>query len=626
MASNSFFYESANDRSAETMRQREPASSFAPYMTDETNKSFDERYNELCEQYMERGYDIKRDAERMFRDQNFMNTYRKDLMTPIEEAYKALNQNDPHCESVISAFNDFWDNKVRGFNESASQLYAFLPISTLEFPVLAKQWYSSPMNDLIEVRTTKTPLYRRHVRTTYMVNNQTGEKYEYPRCMFDGTWEAIFEASRGLPIRHDAIMFDQGRAYNYDIISNLTDGNPQLDKIGNDTHIVGIIVGNKPYFLPGDGITFDFSIGGAFVNGKINRSFDGTLVQDELAGSINMEAGTISCASINGQIQGIILDGHLTNEKNLRSVSVSEKREIKQFEIPSEGPRYSMPFSIEEIEDANALLDINYYNRMVDEMVKVQEMQESQSVLRFLRDEFKKYNGVNTDVLNLESFAREYTVDLNPPRYFAGNPFEYITDKIQFQLKAVLHRIINTLKLQGLSFVISGNPMACQLMQKFTEWKVQNGTNMGGITVNHSYGFATDLGASVRVVASNVFDPYSQNAWTSKDMNGQEHTQRELVLDITGYPTDKEHISFEHVKYTSHVFTNQDSAYLSPQAPGGAAKIVMMTSRFTDISIQGIQARLILLNSDTVYNDPPVVGSGIGWPWGESNAIPVAGH
>ena len=163
--------------------------------------------------------------------------------------------------------------------------------------------------------------------------------------------------------------------------------------------------------------------------------------------------------------------------------------------------------------------------------------------------------------------------------------------------------------MDDLSFVIVGNPMATQLITEFVNWKVQSGSNIGGISVNNSYGFGTDLGANVRVVATNLYDAYTEDATKTTG-------NRELVLHIYAYPTSAEHISFRHLKYTSHLLTSQSqTAYQSTSAPGGAYNIVTATSRFHTMAVQGIQAKLVLLNSDRIYGvapkRPPVNGA----PW-----------
>lgn len=607
-----WFFESASER--KQSGYEEPSSSFGAFRKD-GEKTFNEHFNELCESYKnDRQIDIKKDIQSMISDQAFMEEYKQALMEPVFEAFREASPNDPHVQSVIDNVDKFWDNKVRSYTESAS-MTGFLPIATLEFPVLVKQFFSSILKDIIEVETVKSPNITKHVRTTYIVNNQTGEELEYPRCMFDGTWQKMWDASKGYPINEEPVMFDQGRLSKYDIVKNLTDGDPKVDKLSYQFKITGIVVGGEVITLRGNGITVEFSTGGTLVNGALDFDYNGTKINDVLAGQVDFQNGTISMASTTGQVEGVVFSGYLSNEKNLRSVSVREKRDILRFTI-EDGARYNMPFSIEEIEDAAALLDMNYYNRMVDEIVRVQEMQECMTVIRFLNDEFNKYNDVVTDTFKLESTARTYKVDLNPPKYFAGDPFKYISEVIQFKLKSVIHQLTDITKLDDLSFVIVSNPMATQLITGFVNWKVQQGSAIGGINVNNSYGFATDLGANVRVVSANLYDAYTINPIESTDVDGNTKSQRELVLHIYGYPTDAEHISFRHLKYTSHLLTSQSqTAYQSTTAPGGAYNIVTATSRFHTMSVQGIMADVILLNSDRVYGDAPVRPPVFGAPW-----------
>lgn len=590
----SWFFESAAERA--TSGYQEPVSSFASNQNAGI-KTFEEKFEELQEHYKNTlGYDIRKDTN-IVNDRGFMEQYKSDLCDSIFEAYRETSPNDPHVESVITNVNEFWDTKVKSYNESAS-ISGFLPISTLEFPVLVKQFFSSILKDIIEVESVKAPLIKKHIRTTFLVDNATGDEYEYPKCMWDGTWEKIWDASKGLKIPEQVVPLTNGRLDKFDIIT-FAGGVPKVDKMSYNFRITGIQVGDEVCQIPGQGITIEMSTGGTLLNGDLDFTTpNGTKVTDILGGKVNFKDGTISLASTNGQVTAVVFAGNLSNEDNMRTVSVRERRSILDFKI-SDGPRWSMPFTIEEIEDASALLDMNYYNRMVDEVVKTQEMQECMTVIKFLNDEFAKYNGVKTDIYNLESYAQTYTVDILPPAGYAGDPFKYIASAIQFRLKSIIHQLTETTKLDGLSFVIVGNPMATQLITEFVNWKTVSGTSIGGINVNNSYGFATDLGANVRVVATNLYDAYTP-AVTA------ETNKRELVLSILAYPTEAERISFRHLKYTSHIFTSQNqTAYQSLNAPAGAYNIVTATSRFLTMSIQGIQARLIILNSEKVYGPAP---------------------
>lgn len=601
----SFFYESASERLPGSTNV--PVSSFGAYQK-EGVKTFDEHFKDLHEEYKESlGLDIKMDIKEMLADRAFMQEYKSKLMAPVFEGFRDSSPNDPHVESVIQNVERFWDTKVRSYTESAS-MTGFLPIATLEFPVLLKQFFRSILKDIIEVESTKTPNITKHIRTTYMVDNQTGQEYEYPRCMFDGTWEKIWDATKGHPIKEDVVPLTNGRLWKYDIITNLTDGTAGIDKLSFQFKIIAVQVGGETIMLKGNGITVEFSTNGTFVNGDLNFEHNGTQIEDTLSGRVNFQNGTVDLSSASGQVEGVVFSGYLSNEKNLRHASVREKRDILRFVI-EDGARWNMPFSIEEIEDAAALLDINYYNRMVDEIIKGQEMQEGMTVIKFLNTEFAKYNGVTTDIYKLESLAQTSTVDIKPPLGFAGDPFKYVSTAIQFRLKALIHQITEMTKMEGLSFVIVGNPMATQLLSEFTEWKIQQGSTIGGISVNNSYGFGTDMGANVRVVSTNLYDAY-----TTEPV--KDSSKRELVLHIYVYPTDPEHISFKHLKYTSHLLTSQSqTAYQSTAAPGGAYNVVTATSRFKTLAVQGIQARLIVLNSDYVYGPAPARPPVVGAPW-----------
>lgn len=601
----SWFFESASERG-----NYEPVkSAFAAHQEGAETKSFDDHFNDLRQQYKESvGIDIQTDTRAMLADRAFMESYKTDLMAPVLDAFLEMSPNDPHIQSVIENVERFWDTKVRSYTESAS-ITGFLPIATLEFPVLVKQFFSSILKDIIEVEAVKSPNITKHIRTTYMVDNQTGEEYEYPKCMFDGTWEKLWDAAKGHKIREEVVPLTNGRLWKYDIIAGLTDGTPGMDKLSFQFKIIGIEVGGEKILLPGNGITVEFSTNGTLVNGDLNFDYNGTKIEDTIAGQVNFKDGTISVASMNGQVTGVIFSGYLSNEKNMRNISVREKRDILRFTI-EDGARWNMPFSIEEIEDAAALLDINYYNRMVDEIVRTQEMMECMTVIDFLNKEFEKFNGVKTDMYKLESLAQSYTVDLKTPQNgFAGDPFKYMSNAVQFKLKAIIHQLTEMTKLDGLSFIIVGNPMACQIISEFTQWKSQQGTSIGGIDVNNSYGFATDMGANVRVVATNLYDAYTVDPVDATN-------NRELILHIYGYPTNAEHMSFRHLKFTSHLLTSQSqTAYQSTTAPGGAYNIVTAMSRFHTMAVQGIQANLIMLNSDIVYGAAPVRPPITGAPW-----------
>ena len=680
---NGWFYESAAKK--DNLRYENTPSSFQAIPTNLNNETFESNFKLIREHFLNQGIDIQKDFTAMINNQGLMNQYKNKLMKPIVEAFSNASPNDPHIASIIETVNQLWDTKVRSYTESAT-MASFLPIATLEFPVLVKQFFQTILKDIIEVEAVKTPRISRQICTRYLVDNQTGEEYEYPKCMFNGDWQKIWNAAKGPQVYHKLYL----PQHHYDLVAGIkrahTDPVTGVIEEGYDFHptvrlsfqlmipevvietgaqeqvrdaTTGEVVLNdqgQPVVrnqevivpLPGNGIRIELATGGTFLNGDLDFVAKVPVVTDAatgatedkkmrifttIGGMVDYHKGLIDIASSNspagampqadedaGEVQqakvvGVVFKGYLSNEGNIKSVSVREKRSIIRFEI-EDGARWVMPFSIEEIEDAAALLDLNYYNRMVDQIVLTQEQIETMSVIKFLLDEYEKFEGVETDIYKLESIAMTYRIDLQPPAGFAGDPFKYISSVIQFRLKAIFQEITNKVKLDNLSFIIVGNPMACQPITQFVDWKCQQGTSIGGITVNGSYGFVTDMGANIRIVASNLYDPYTKGDVTFTNQAGQQVTQRELVLHIYAYPTSPDHISYRHLKYTSHLLTSQSqTAYTMPsRSTGGAYNIVTAVSRYHTFAVQGIQARVILLNSDRIYGlaDP---NARDGAPW-----------
>lgn len=579
--------------------------------------SFDDRFKSIVESYNStRGIDVRKDINEMMKDKSFMQEYKESMMAPLVEAFHEASPNDPHISNIIETVEQLWDNKLKSYDESVGALTQYLPISTMEFPVLLKQFFASIMKDIIEIEAIKKPSVSKLVRETYWVDNQTGEEFEYPKCIWDGEWRKIYNATKGLPIKSDVVTLTGGRLFKYDIIANLTDGISGVDELSLAFKISKVKIGSEVVLLTsngGNGITVEFSTNNTFINGKLQFTTPGgTVVDDEISGSVDFKAGTVNVSSASGQVEGVVFEGFLSNEKNLRSGSVTEKRKLMRFTV-EDGPKWVMPFSIETIEDAGAMLDFNYYNRMVDEIVKGQETMELLDIMNFYNTEFEKYEGLTPDYNQLESSAKTHYVDIAHPVSFAGDPFKYVSSAVQYRLKNLLTQITNDIKLEGLSFNISGNPMATQTLSQFTEWKIESGEVRGGIKMNGSYGFSTDLGAKVRIIASNLYDAYTAAPVTG--VTGATN-KRELILHITGFPTDDEHKSFAHLKYTSHIFTSQsETAYQSQQAPNGAFNIVTATSRYKNIVIQGIQHRLVLLNSEKLYGPAPDTTVRSGAPW-----------
>lgn len=608
-------------------------------LCDTFDSNFKDTVNEIAHTY--NGVNVMKDAKKMMDNPAIMQEYKTLMLDPIvqeiQEAAEMTNDNAEkvHLESVAAQLNDAWDASVKSFLVQESYNVAnYLPLSTLDFPALIKQYIRFLGKDIIPVQTASSVNIEQRIFIKYLVNNQTGEEYEVPKVYWqkeeDGTptWKKLWNAGKGIRIddtqpilltdiqnakdkkysMFDHLLDDDGKPYKME--------NPSIrTRLSYDFNIQYVQYNGKKVKLPGAGIAIDIQTGGVFLNGGITESMKLPVVDtktnlptgetvsfsDMLSGRVDFVKGTVTASSC-GQITGIYVSGHISNETNLRTIGFREYPEIRKFLI-SDGCRFQLPFTVEDFAEANSSLNFNLYNRLVQELVVNQEMFEDQSILEFLDDEFDKYDGYDSDVWALESYTHTEYVDLDPTSIsptFAGDPWEYRTNAIHNAINSVIYELCDRGKLENLGFVIYANPKAARLLNKFATWTVKKSTEIGGVQMNHSFGILTDSDLPIRVVASNRVDAYTlidayQDGATEGDFS------REYFFKIVAYPMDKFHISYKHLRFARHLTNSpENAAYADAQNPGGQAVMVTTSAQYKTIGIQGIQGRVICKNTTLV--------------------------
>ena len=679
-------------------------------LSDGFDKMFEESVTELKESF--NGIDVRKDVRKMMANPEIMQEYKTLMLTPIVNELQdaAMNCNDPaekfHLESVAEELDKSWDSCVDSFLiQESYNTSTYLPLATLDFPALIKQYIRFLGKDIIPVQTASSTNIEQRIFIKYLVNNQTGEEYEVPKVYWqkeaDGTptWKKLWNAGKGVRINDkDPIMlsdiyalsnkkFDmfnhllqddgtpypvQGQAgcfdktlrsrlsYDFNIQYIALDGST-AEKWSEAITIAGTGTTEDPYVpafaantyyttsgdtnslvadatgwgttvktvytytpastgvkkvkLPGAGIAIDIQTGGTFLNGAITSGIklpvvdpdtnlptgEVTEVQDMLTGMVDFVKGTVTAASC-GTIVGFYVSGHISNETNLRTIGFREYPEIRKFLI-SDGCRFQLPFTVEDFAEANASLNFNLYNRLVQELIVNQEMFEDESILEFLDEEFEKYNGYDSDVFALESYTHTEIIDLDPTAIspsFAGDPWEYRTNAIHNAINSVIYELCDRGKLENLGFVIYANPKACRLLNKFVTWTVKKSTEIGGVQMNHAFGLLTDSDLPIRVVASNRVDAYTTiPAYQTKDPDYTENSvSREYFFKIVAYPMDKFHISYKHLRFARHLNNSPENAgYADINNPGGQAVLVTTSAQYKTIAVQGIQGRVICKNT-----------------------------
>ena len=107
---------------------------------------FDERFKDVVTDIREAsGINMMKDAKRMLDNPAIMTEYKTLLLEPILEELRTYpvsdNAEKMHLEAVADQLSDAWDSSVQSFLYQESYNVAnYLPLSTLDFPALIKQY------------------------------------------------------------------------------------------------------------------------------------------------------------------------------------------------------------------------------------------------------------------------------------------------------------------------------------------------------------------------------------------------------------------------------------------------------------------------------------------------------
>lgn len=657
--------------------------------------------------FMQENYnlDIRSDWKKLTDDKKreLFGAYKDHFLQPILEAYREYPTTDMnekhHYAEMADQLEQAWDEQEKAqFAQESYNVAQYLPLSTLDFPALVKQYIRFLGKELMPIQTANSVNIEQRIFTKFLVNNQTGEEYEVPRIYFekdpDGTpaWRKIWNAGKGWRLNNKDVLTlatiqaapnkryslfqwlldDAGNAYSIESEKNVRTrlsydtkikyvqiaAQPQHDEYtvttaqpenwataytsyytknqdGTYSAVTGAeaptwaantyyaketipAVPAQKVLLPKNGIAIDIQTGGTFLNGAITENTKLAVVDpdtnvptgkivtgisDLLSGQVDFVKGTISVSSC-GVIDGIYLEGHISNETNLRTIGFREYPEIRKFTI-ADGCRFQLPFTVEDFAEATASLNFNLYNRLVQELVVNSEFFEDQGIVDYLANDFRENDGVATDALNNESYTHTEYADLDPTAIantFSGNPFEYRSDAIHNAIGSVIYELCDRGKLDNLGFVIYCNPKAARLLKTFVTWTMTKSTDIKGVQMNYACGIVTDSDTPIRVVSSNRIDAYIDvDATKLYEDAEQGDITKEYFFNIVAYPMDNFHITYKHLRFARHLTNSpENAAYADAQNPGGAAALVTTSSQYENIKIQGIQGRVICKNTKLV--------------------------
>ena len=563
--------------------------------------SFENMYENAYNELMVNNVDPMVDINLMIKNPTMMESFKENLLSQLKDDCTELDMKSDtdRFSSLYEQTKTLFDNCLEDLITESTRVGQLLPIKAIDFPILIKQNLAIASKDIIQTEVTKSPVIKKHIERRWVVDEKTGKRWEYPQCFFKEDYKEIFNAGKGYKIPNTPVDITEGKCFNWNLAANILkeDGTP----LANDI----VAAGSTP---EREKITFDLKIIKAIgtdgkeyaVNMRINMSDNTWLggqikdaetneIIDIVTGTVDFITNTVSIGCLNGKIAKVVFDGYLSNEYNERQVTFDRTREEFEWKI-EDGFRADVPYSLEELEDAKALMDLDLYKLTYSDLSDILVQMEDNKILEFLDAEYAKYKdlfdqNLELDPLGFNSFVREQVFDCDSKTQTVALQVEYIQKMLKFYIDRFIIDIMDTAKIENMTFVMYGNPRYISLLDPEVNWVVKSGDSVGGVKMNYNYGVMNAGGAKIQVVSTMKYD--------SKD---------ERKLRIIPYPISDDQFTFKHYKYTTHILTAQNSVYRSPNRPGGSMTYLMGTTRNTTASIQGIQGSVSFENTPFILD------------------------
>lgn len=561
--------------------------------------SFDDIFTEAYNNLLANGCDLMVDINGLLKNKAKLNSFKDALIGELKQESDAMaEQSDIEFgthKNLYEQVSNMFDNCVEDFYKESTRVPNLLPIKAVDFPVLVKQQLKLATKDIMQTEVTKTPVVKKHIEQTYVVDRKSNKRWKYPQCFFTDEFKEIYAAGKGLPIKDTKVALP---AYNFDVITNCTDGgNPLKDDFTMDLRIekVFVTVGDEEIPVIMDPAMRINMSDNTWLGGKIdtvvkNAAGEDVEVKDIVMGMADFTEKTVTLNSASGMVTSVVFSGFLSNERNERTVTFDYAREEREWKI-EDGMRVDVPYSLEELEDTKALMDIDLYKKTYNNLSDILTQMEDSKVLDWLDEQFVKYDGIEVDPLQWTSFITKKTFDCDSTSITTALPSEFIEKMLKFQLDRMLIDIADTAKLEDITFVIYGNPRFISFLNPVVNWVTRPGSTSNGVKLDYGYGIMTSGDIKVQVVSTKkVNAKYDEDSATFSG------------LRIIPFPLSQEQFTFKHYKYTTHILTSQNSAYRSADLPGGSYTYLMGTSRYTNAAIQGIQGQMKLANAEQYIN------------------------
>lgn len=503
-----------------------------------------------------------------------------------ENEYGGVGPGVGHVGSLYEEVSTLFDKKVDALIEEAANVGTLMPIKTIDFPVMVKSHIVSSFKNVVNEEITPSLIVKKRIEHNIAYDKKDPSKtWEYPQCFYDESFREMMKAGEGVSLDTKACALPLN---NFNIVEELTDAPISANqRVVLDLKIDSVDVDGETVKLPTP-MQVNLS-DGMWIGGKLDFTYKNAAgeekqLQDVITGFTDWATNTTNLSHTNTTdgVTAVHFKGKLSNDGNEHTIRTRWEQEDQEWKV-GENVKVDASFSLEELQEHKALLNMDLYQKAYNDITVLLNNMEDSKGYDWLDEEFDTYDGLELDPLQWNPLIMKTTFDLDSTISTVALQSEYIAKELKFKIDRFIIDIADTVKLDGLNFVIYGNPRYISLLQPYVKWVFRTGQSAGGVKLDHSYGVMTSGDVNVYIVSSKKID-----------------ARKRKGIRFIPFTTDKETITFKRFKFSTDVVTSKESAYKDTEKAGGSMTYVWGTSRYVDVSLQGIQGELTFDNLESL--------------------------
>lgn len=563
------------------------------------DESFERIYEEACDAYERQWNESFNNSflnNDTLKNNAKVSSFKQNLLGKLQEDCQAFDEDCGNAGEMFNQVSQMFDNKIEDMITESANVGQLMPIKTIDFPVMVKSQIKESYKDVVNEEVSPSLIVKKRIEHRIAYDKNNPEKtWEFPQCFYDESFKEMMEAGRGTKLKYEAVALP---LFNWNIVEELTDVT-----VASDARVVLDVEIDRVEDKDGNVIVLNHPItvnlaDNAWVGGVINQEYTVTTgeeghkttekktLQDNLSGFIDWNTHLVSLTSANGTsgVSKVYFKGRLSNEGNGNAIRTKYIQEDREWKI-GEGSKVDASYSLEELQEHKALLNMDLYQKSYNDLALLISQEADSDGYEWLDGEYQKYKDLKLNPLQWNPTVLGTTFDCDQSQYTVALQSEYISNMLKFTIDRFLIALADTVKLDGLNFVVYGNPRYISFLNPFVKWVFRSGSRVGGVKLDYSYGIMTSGDVSIYVVSSKKLDAKRYNS-----------------LRFVGFTDDKQTLTVKRFKFSTDVVTSKESAYKDDRRPGGSMTYVWGTTRYKDVSLQAIFGDLKFLNIDKFIN------------------------